>query len=99
MTGKSRRAHGEGSVYEQRPGVWAAVIDLGWVDGKRKRKYVYAKTEAGAVRKRDEPRRQLQLGVDLAAPPRTVADWLGEWLRRLRRTTAPAHPRWPGTGR
>jgi integrase len=49
--------------------VWAAVIDLGWVDGKRKRKYVYAKTEAEVVKKRDELRHQLQLGVDLAATP------------------------------
>ena len=30
--GKGRRVQGEGSVYEQRPGVWAAVVDLGWVD-------------------------------------------------------------------
>jgi integrase len=80
MTGKRRRAHGEGSVYEQRSGVWAAVVDLGWIDGKRKRKYVYARTEAEAVEKRDNLRRQHQLGVNLAAPPRTVAAWLVEWL-------------------
>jgi integrase len=78
MTGKGRRAHGEGSGYEQRPGVWAAVVDLGWVNGKRK--YVYAKTEAEAVAKWDDLRRRLQLGVDLSAPPRTVAAWLDEWL-------------------
>lgn len=84
MTGKGRRAHGEGSVYEQRPGVWAAVVDLGWIDGKRKRKYVYAKTEAGAIGKRDDLRRQLQLGVDLTAPPRTIEAWLLEWLRDVK---------------
>jgi integrase len=81
---RGRRAHGEGSVYEQRPGVWAAVVDLGWVDGKRKRKYVYAKSEAEAIAKRDDLRRQLQLGVNLAAPPRTVAAWLEEWLRDIK---------------
>jgi integrase len=84
MTGKGRRAHGEGSVYEQRPGVWAAVVDLGWIDGKRKRKHVYAKTEADAVRKRDDLRRQLGLGVDLAAPPRTLEAWLLERLRDIK---------------
>jgi hypothetical protein len=84
MTSKGRRAHGEGSVYEQRLGVWAAVVDLGWVDGKRKRRYVYAKTEAEAVQKRDELRRQLRLGVDLAAPPRTVEAWLMEWLHEIK---------------
>jgi integrase len=84
MTGRGRRAHGEGSVYEQRPGVWAAAVDLGWVDGKRKRKYVYARTEADAIRKRDDLRRQMQLGVDLSAPPRTVGAWLDEWLRDVK---------------
>src|SRR5258705_5085232 len=64
--------------------MWAAVVDLGWVDGKRKRKYVYAKTEAEAVRKRDDLRRQMQLGVDLTAPPRTVGAWLEEWLRDVK---------------
>jgi integrase len=84
VSGKGRRAHGEGSVYEQRPGIWAAVVDLGWIDGKRKRKYVYAKTEAEAIKKRDEMRRHLHLGVDLTASPRTVAAWLGEWLQDLK---------------
>jgi integrase len=84
MTGKRRRSQGEGSVYEQRPGVWAAVVDLGWIDGKRRRKYVYARTEAGAVTKRDDLRRQLQLGVNLAAPPRTVEAWLAEWLANVK---------------
>jgi len=84
MTRKGRRAHGEGSVYEQRPGLWAAAVDLGWVNGKRRRKYVYATTEAEAVRKRDELRRQLRLGVDLTAPPRTLAAWLAEWLQDVK---------------
>lgn len=84
MTRKGRRAHGEGSVYEQRPGYWAAVVDLGWINGKRRRKYVYAKTEDEAVKKRDDLKRRLQLGVDLAAKPRTVAEWLTEWLRDIK---------------
>ncbi|HEX5997436.1 MAG TPA: site-specific integrase [Jiangellales bacterium] len=84
MSGKGRRAHGEGSVYEQRPGVWAAVVDLGWVDGKRRRKYVYADSERAAIAKRDELRRHVSLGVDLTAPPRTVAQWLEEWLRDIK---------------
>lgn len=54
------------------------------IDGKRKRKYVYAKSEAEAVRKRDELRRQLQLGIDLTAQPRTVEAWLTEWLRDVK---------------
>jgi integrase len=71
-------------VYQQRPGVWAAVVDLGWVDGRRRRKYVYADSERAAIAKRDELRRQLSLGVDLAAPARTVGEWLVEWLRDVK---------------
>ena len=84
MTRSWRRGHGEGSVYEQRPGLWAAAVDLGWVDGRRRRKYVYARTEVEAIAKRDELRRQLALGVDLTAPPRTVAAWLAEWLADIK---------------
>ncbi|MGC1214735.1 MAG: tyrosine-type recombinase/integrase [Micromonospora sp.] len=80
MTGRRRRSHGEGSVYEQRPGMWAAVVDLGWIDGKRRRKYVYAKSEAEAIRKRDDLRRRHALGENLAAQPRTLSDWLDEWI-------------------
>jgi len=71
-------------VYEHRPGLWAAVVDLGWIDGKRRRKYVYARSEQAAVAKRDELRRQLSLGVDLTASPRTVRQWLEEWLREIK---------------
>jgi integrase len=67
-------------VYEQRPGLWAAAVDLGWVEGKRRRKTVYAKTEAEAIRRRDELRRRHELGENLAARPRTLGDWLDEWL-------------------
>ncbi|WP_170839348.1 hypothetical protein [Micromonospora halophytica] len=45
---------------------------------------VYAKSEAEAVRKRDELRHQLQLGVDLTAQPRTVEAWLTEWLQDVK---------------
>lgn len=80
-----------GSVYEQRPGLWAAAVDLGWVDGKRRRKTVYAKTEAEAVRRRDELRRRHELGEDLTAKPRTFGDWLDEWLvMKTREETRPS---------
>jgi integrase len=52
--------------------------------GKRRRKTVYARSEAAAIKKRDELKKQLQLGVDLAAPPRTVAAWLAEWMRDIK---------------
>jgi len=42
-----RRGHGEGSIYQRSSdGLWVGSLNLGWVDGKRKRKYVYGKTQA-----------------------------------------------------
>ncbi len=41
----TRRGHGEGAIYyresDQR---WCTSVDLGWVNGKRKRKVIYGKT-------------------------------------------------------
>src|SRR5262249_27537688 len=39
-----RRGHGEGSIHKRADGRWAATIDLGWEDGRRKRKTLYGKT-------------------------------------------------------
>lgn len=63
----------------------APTVDLGWIDGKRRRKVVYAPTEAEAIVKRDALRRALTLGVNLAAPPRTIKEWLTEWLAEKER--------------
>ncbi len=41
---KRRRGHGEGTIVQRSDGRWMAQIDLGYVDGKRKRKTVYGKT-------------------------------------------------------
>ena len=43
----SRRGHGEGSIYQRKSdNLWVGTVDLGWVDGKRKRKVVYGATRA-----------------------------------------------------
>ena len=39
-----RRPHGDGSIFRYRNG-FAAVLDLGWVDGRRRRRWVYGRTE------------------------------------------------------
>jgi hypothetical protein len=40
-----RRGHGEGGIYQRESdGKWCASVDLGFVNGKRRRKVVYGKT-------------------------------------------------------
>ncbi|GAA1797252.1 site-specific integrase [Planosporangium flavigriseum] len=84
MSGNRRRSHGEGSVFKYRDG-FAAVIDLGWVGGKRRRKWVYGKTERETLGKLADLRRRQEQGQDLTAAPRTLGEWLDEWLRMKER--------------
>ena len=84
MTGRGRRSHGEGSVFQRSNGRWVAQVDLGWGGGRRRRRTVYGKTEREVLTKRDEIRAQIARGINLAAPPRTVGDWLTEWLQTIK---------------
>ncbi|PWU44509.1 site-specific integrase [Micromonospora globispora] len=84
MSGKRRRSHGEGSVFKYRDG-FAAVFDVGWDEGKRSRKWVYGKTERDVLGKLADLRRRQEQGQNLAAAPRTVGEWLDEWLRMKER--------------
>ena len=92
MSSRGRRSKGEGTVYKRPDGTWVAQVDLGWVGGRRRRRTVYAKTERAVLAKRDEVRAQVTKGVDLTAPPRTLTQWLSEWLTTVKSSdgTGPA---------
>ena len=79
------RGKGEGSVYMDSQGRWTAAVALppDPVTGRRRRKYVRARTRAEAVRRM----RQVQLEVARAGDVPTgrtlsVAGWLERWLER-----------------
>ncbi len=77
----TRRGHGEGSIYQRKDnGLWCTAIDLGWVDGKRKRKYIYGKTRKEVSEKLKVVLRDQQRGVPIAAERQTVAHFLNTWL-------------------
>jgi integrase len=59
-TKRRRRARGEGAISKRKNGGWTGVLDLGWQDGKRKRKFVYARTRAEVARKLANERRKLE---------------------------------------
>src|SRR5919198_649282 len=63
---KRRRGHGEGSIYRRESdGNWVGTVDLGFVDGKRRRKVVYAKTRREVQQQLDQLRHQRSQGVPL----------------------------------
>jgi integrase len=78
---KSRRAHGDGGLFQRASdGLWVGRVDLGWKDGKRVRKNVYAKTQAECRKKLEQVKKAADLGVNVTAERRTVEKWLAEWL-------------------
>lgn len=48
---RRRRGPGEGAVYQRADGIWVGSVELGWHGGKRRRRYVYAKTHREISRK------------------------------------------------
>ncbi|MEV7012258.1 site-specific integrase [Streptosporangium sp. NPDC051022] len=84
-SGRKRRPQGEGSVHQRKDGLWAGVVDLGFVDGKRNRRTVYGHTEREALNKLAELRDAQRKGQNFAAKPRKFADWLDEWIETKRR--------------
>ncbi len=87
-TKRRRRAPGEGSITRRQDGLWAGMLDLGWQDGKRKRKFVYARTRAEAARKLADANRQLQEGRLIADERTTVEQYLRSWLENIEPTVA-----------
>ncbi len=77
---KRRRGHGEGSIIQRGDGRWAAVIDLGWVDGTWKRKTLYGKTRKDVADKMRTARREQEQGRDLTARTATVEAFMTRWL-------------------
>ena len=83
----TRRGPNEGSVHQRRDGRWVGSVHIGWIDGKRVRKHVFATTRAEVVMKmkplikaRDErrpvPDQRLKLGP-----------FLWQWLEEVAKPT------------
>src|SRR5262245_9934039 len=81
--GQRRRGHGEGSIHQRPDGRWCATLDLGLVDGKRKRKYLYGDTRREVVEKLKAAQRAQAAGVNLAVERMTIAQFLDRWLKEI----------------
>jgi hypothetical protein len=76
----ARRGHGEGSICQRKDGRWTARVDLGYVNGKRKRKQIYGKTRKEVAEALKVLLREQQQGVDIAVERQTVAQFLTRLL-------------------
>jgi integrase len=77
----SRRGHNEGSIYKRADGRWVAVVNLGWEDGKRKRKHLYGATRQEAQKKLTKALNDHNRGIPLPDDRQTVEAYLTAWLR------------------
>jgi integrase len=77
----SRRGHGEGSITLRQDGRWSAIVDLGYIDGRRQRKTLYGKTRAEVARKLNAALTQKEQGTLVMDERQTVETFLTRWLR------------------
>lgn len=78
----SRRAAGEGSIFQRKDGRWSAVITVGYTpEGKRVRKSFYGRTQADVVDKLNQVRVRIAAGeVPALGTAPTLAEFLEQWL-------------------
>lgn len=75
-----KRGQGEGTIGKRTDGRWAARISTGWKNGKRQRRWVYARTRKGVADKLAQLQRDHELGI-LSNPGRlTIEQFLSQWL-------------------
>ncbi len=76
----SKRGNNEGSVYRRKDGRWAAVIDLGWAGGRRRRRAFYGSTRRVVQEQLTAALRARQLGLPTGSRHTTTGAYLVEWL-------------------
>jgi integrase len=77
-----RRGHGEGSIYRRdTDGRWVGSVNLGWENGRRRRKVVYGRTQAEVVRKIKQLHAEISKGLPPPDDRTTVEQLLHRWLR------------------
>lgn len=80
---KRRRQRGEGSVFQRNDGQWAATLDLGYRNGRRRRKTIYGRTQREAVRKLNAAKNDLAKHGDIPTASMTVEQWMTKWLTEI----------------
>ena len=72
-----KRAKGEGTIRKRTDGLWEARLS---VPGRRTPKSFYGKTQAEALRKREEAKAQVDRGIDFDAGRLTLGEYMERWL-------------------
>ena len=81
-TDNTRRAQGDGTVFQLPDGRWRAQIDMGWIDGKRVRPTKTDAKRSVVVAWLREKLRERDRGQLVAKSP-TLSDWFATYLREV----------------
>ena len=82
MKGKRhRRGRDEGSVFRRQDGLWVAEVNLGVVDGKRRRKQLYGATRSAVMARLKDCLLAQHQGIPLNFDHQTVGEYLDAWLK------------------
>lgn len=77
----TRRGHNEGSIYQRKSdGRWVAVVDAGYINGKRRRFTAYGVTRKEATGHLPDLKRQAKLAGSATASVKTVAEFFTYWM-------------------
>ena len=78
---RTRRGRGEGGITKRSDGRWMAQADLGWRDGKRRRKTIYGRTKREVQDKLRETLQRFKQGLPPLPEKETVGGYLSRWLQ------------------
>lgn len=77
----ARRSKGDGSIYQRKDGRWVGSIDIGWRDGKRRRRTVTATTRREVATRLRALAREIEAGI--VHEDATLERWLKHWLDEI----------------
>lgn len=78
------RGKGEGAVFQDKRGLWTAVLELPSHNGKdRRRKYIRAKSKSELLAKLTKAKQELEQRGDLQTKVMTVEQWFTYWLEEV----------------
>lgn len=84
---KTRRRNGEGSIYQEKNGLWVGAIWLEQADGTKKRKKVRAKTKAEVSKKLVELTGKMNIIKNSMYADKVFGELFMDWLMVFKRTS------------
>ncbi len=76
----AKRGKNEGSIFQRKDGRWVGSLNLGWENGKRKRRHFYAGTAAEVRDELLNARSDQSHGLPVSVERQTVKEFLDHWL-------------------